>query len=150
MNMQMRLLASVMSFACLLITENALAINSLWAVTVFNDTPLSIRARCKKVGALKADWEIILPNKSAECKCGGADCSNGVEVEIPMGPQNVLKLETNWQIHCGNDEVRVVPVPVWDIKKNGDKVDFKLKGFKIGIGSSFEMPKNQPLQPYNG
>lgn len=129
-------------------------------VTVYNDTPFSITATCKKVGAIPVKSVIILPNDHADCLCGGADCTNGVDVTIPMNandPKDVIKLSTSWQLHCGNDEVHVMPVPVWESKTvsyfSGGVARlytvWKVTGFQIGIGSGFVIPGDQPLQVYD-
>jgi hypothetical protein len=147
MNNKVRLLSILGLSSSLLIIQESFA----WHVTVHNDSPLSIKARCKKVGAIKVDWETILPNASGKCDCGGADCPNGVEVQVTIG-KKVLNLSTSWQIKCGNVDVRVVPVPTWEITKSTDafnqSTQYKLTGFKLAIGSEFEIPA-QDLIPYS-
>lgn len=145
MNKLIRLLPILI--ASTFITQNCLA----YHVTVYNDTPLVIKAKCAKKGAIKVGWKTILPNQKEEVGCGGADCTTGVEVQVAYG-EKTIKLETSWQLKCGNVSAHVVPIPTWDIKKSDDPFDqsvkYTLTGFKLAIGSSFEIEKDQPLIPY--
>jgi hypothetical protein len=113
----------VLLIPCFLMVQHLFA----WHVTVKNDTPFDLQANCKKVGAIDTDWKKISAYGQGDAGCGGADCPKGVEVKVtvPSMP-NPIKVETDWDLACGNNDIRVFLVPQYQNKK--------LTGFKIALG----------------
>jgi len=97
---------------CSLLGHNAWG----WHVTVYNDTDSVVEATCKKAGAIKVNSELIQPKESAECDCGGADCSTGINIvvyELYTGPDGLMyakdiNLSDKWTVKCANKTIHVV------------------------------------------
>lgn len=99
-----------------------------WGISVRNDTPFNIEAKCKKVGAISNAWATILPLTSGSAGCGGADCPNGLDVKVTVaGTNQVINLTTSFDVACSNINARVFLVPQYD--KNN-----KVTGFKVALG----------------